>query len=456
MSQIDMARLVSMARALEDRGDAPVVQAQTSGKLGALDVVSASAEQARADAELARSVISLVRDTAGMGGAQADLAERSFGELLASGQPLSGRDVAAVVTAAVHSLQMELDADAGRKTLEEFAAAMASAPLNTLDDASLPPDLPRVNARQAAHFVAGHLEAPAENPPRAESPARPAPEMDEARNDLEQFRSRLGGSPHYPDGRPSYEPSSKTFFGIPLESCRAWCQERIDRSTVGKSFWKAVGRAFGLSETPLTPFERAALYMESMRALAVHRDRLADAFRRDASEGSRLMGALTRLACHPAANGGSEGMIRNIDEGLELFRTQYENAKLQGQLEDFFAALGGVCFENRMTMLQEYAMAHPLPGDDERAADLANVINHQPEDDMLNALAKEMAALPPDAGWEDIRSHMVDTMVGRERQRVDDAGAAQVDADGLPVRAKIAEEDIDRLREALNGVMCFE
>jgi hypothetical protein len=336
--------------------------------------------------------------------------------------------VAAVLTAAVHGLEMELSFPAGEKTLEEFAAFMQGAPLHELAANDLPAGLANVNPQQAADFVERNtvtVEAP---PPPAESAPPPAGlEVREAIEELQQFKDAMGGAPHYPDRRPTHDRDTRTFIGIPREACQAWCKKVIKEKWIPQFFWKAVGRGFGLSETSETKYEEASLQLESLRSLADNRDSLARDFRSNVNEGVSNLEKATRLACHPgyqpAADRGG-GMIRAMDEYLELFSTFYQDAKEKGNLQQFFGeALQGVCMEDRISHLQEYAQTHPV-GDD--AVVIPYDAGHDPNDTVHEALFKEMGAVVHEKGgwdnltsWKDVTDHLLNTMLNEERQGED-------------------------------------
>lgn len=460
MPNIEMTHLVETVRAFELLGDAPVVEKVEVGNMGGAEVSSMADARAKVDAEVVRNVLSQIRDTKGMEASHADLAEQLFGKLMAAGEPLSGRDVAAVITTSIHSLQLECDPEVAKQTLEEFAETLRDTPLHYLKSEHLPPRLAFVSEHHVENFVQENLveaqpqiqEAQA---PQQEIPQRPTPNIDAARQDLNQFRNDLGGTPHYSDGNPTYAASAKKFFGIPMEACKAWFQKQIDTGGILKGFWKKIGKAFGVSSTPETQFEKAALFIESMRLLSANRDRIAEAFRRSEGEGQFLMCELTRLACHPGSNGGSEGMIRNIDNSLEMFEVQYARAKERGELLDFYRALDGVCFENRMTMLTEYALAH---ADVDPGAEVAQpegtfkvlpqfVADHSEGDTMFETLSKEYGAIVqsnPDVEftWENVSTHLKNTVVGMVRQPGDEIGAS--------VARAITAEDIESLRDKMS------
>ena len=475
MNPVEMTDLVSTVRAFEQLGDAPVIQKAEIGKMGSAEVCQGADAHAQADAALAREVISQIRQTKGMDKANADQAERLFGELLSSGKPLSGREVAAVITTTIRSLQLECDPETAAQSLEEFAQTLQDIPLHYLKAEDFPPKLAAVSEQQIENFVKERI---VENEPMAQVAnamqdfaPRATPNIDAARQDLVQFRQQLGGTPHFPDGNPTYATSIKKFCGVPLEACQAWFQKQIDNSRILKGFWKAVGRAFGLNDQPQTQFEKAALFIESMQLLSANRDRIAAAFRRSVGEGQTLMAEITRLACHPGSNGGAEGMIRNIDNSLELFETQYLNAKNKGQLQEFFSALDGVCFENRMTMLTEYALAHAdlePAGHVEVEAEAAGgsqlkreMVDHLPNDTMADALSKEIGAIlfkNPDVEmtWEVISNHLKDYCGGMVRHAVDPEGNLVYDENNNPVIRAITADDIESLRTYLNDMLYFE
>ena len=152
MANIEMTSLVESVRAFELLGEAPVIEIEV-GSMGGAEVASVADVRAKADAELVRCVLSQVRDTNGMGKSHVDEAERLFGELLASGKPLSGREVAAVITTSIRSLQVECDPETAMQTLEEFAQTLQNVPLHKLKAEDFPPGLASVNERQVESFV---------------------------------------------------------------------------------------------------------------------------------------------------------------------------------------------------------------------------------------------------------------------------------------------------------------
>ncbi|WP_458401003.1 hypothetical protein [Mailhella sp.] len=456
MSQISMESMVGMIRTFETLGEAAVVE--SSGKLDGRDAAQVRTDQAKANENLIRNILDDVRKTQGMGAAQVTLAEQAFGELAASGDPLQGREVAAVLTTLVHSVQMELDPEAGLKELEDFAKTLQSAPLHELDEASFSADLPRVSHEQVEAFVAANTTV--ESAPASLAASQTLTKIDEAVADLQPFKDAMGGAPHYPLGRPCYDADSKKFFGIPMEACQTWCRKQIENATFGKPFWTFVGKLFGVSSSPETSYERVSLYLESMKRLAANRDQIVAALREDASQGSRFLSTTTRLAAHVSTN-GVDATIATIDSALGMFASQYELAKQRGKLQDFFEhALRGVCFEDRTRQLQEYAFATTFAGEEDIQQDPnllyispINVVEHSESDDMATALSKEIMAIrnsTPDRefSWNEFKLHFMTSLQGRTFVGTDPETGAPT---GAPVA--ISENAIEDLHEYFRDIL---
>ena len=458
MSQISMESMAQGIRSFEALGEDAVIQETLTGKLGGSDVTQVQTEQARATELFIRSTLETIRNTQGMGEAQVTLAEQAFGDLVSSGGPLLGRDVAAVLTALVHSVQMELDPEAGLQELETFARTLQSAPLHELDESSFSADLSRVSHAQVEEFVAANTTT--ETDPASLAASQTATKVDDAIADLQQFKEAMGGAPHYPNGTPSYEAHSKKFFGIPLEACQAWCQKQIKNATIGKPFWLFVGKLFGVSSTPATPYEEVSLYLESMKRLAANRDAIVSALRRDGASGSELLTTTTRLAAHVSMN-GVEQTIATIDSALGMFATLYEQARQNGTLLDFFEnALRGVCFEDRTRQLQEYAFATTFAGEEDVQQDPnrlyispINGVEHSESDDMATALSREIMAIrnsTPDRefSWNEFKLHFMTSLQGRTFIGTDPETGAPT---GAPVA--ISENAIEDLHEYFRDIL---
>ena len=459
MSQVSMESMVNIIRSFEALGDHAVVE--SFGKMDGRDVAQVQTDQSRATQSFIRSIVSEVRNTQGMGESQATMAEKAFGELASRGTPIKGREVAGVLTTIVYSLQLELDPEAGLQELEAFARTMQSAPLHTLNEESFSADLTRVSHAQVETFVAANTTV--EVDPASQAASQTISTVDAAIDDLQQFKDAMGGAPHYPSGRPCYEAQSKKFFGIPLEACQAWCQKQIDNATVGKSFWKFVGRQFGVSSSPVTTYERVSLYLDSMKRLAENRDQIVSALKENPSRGAALLSSTTRLAAHVTMN-GADATIATIDSALGMFATLYEQARQNGTLLDFFEnALKGVCFEDRTRNLQEYAFLHLSADSGDIAPSAPGVLyispinspEHNADNDISYVLSREIMAIKnsnpdKDFSWEEFKQHFMACMSGQTFIGFDPASGVPT---GEP--AVISEETVESLHEYFRDMLCI-
>jgi hypothetical protein len=410
-----------------------------------------NSHQALANEAVAQEIVAMIRENPQMGDRPADAAQAAFGELGRSGTPTTGREAAVVLTSVIHTLQEELSFQAGEQTLEDFAAFLQQRPLHLLREEDTPARIGEVNPEQAAAFVERnvHVDVEAPAPPAAPQENSAVRVVGRATESLQEYREAMGGAPNYPDRRPTREPDPRTFFGIPIESCRDWCRQvPLKNNWIPQWFWKAVAHGFGVSEASTeTPYEDASLSLESIRNMAENRDRFAAAFQRDPDEGICLFRSATRWTAHMGDNGGPDGMIRNIDAYLELFAALYENAEADGTLETFFReALTGVCFEHRFANLQQYAQQHPLPG-----GEGAYLPPHNEDSTVMETLNAELLILVARLGgdstalnWDNMRAHFLENLQGIER----------VGADGA--RITITPETIDSFRDELNTLYFFE
>ncbi|MDR2891992.1 MAG: hypothetical protein LBV80_02750 [Deltaproteobacteria bacterium] len=415
----NMTNLVSAIRGFENMGDAPVVSTG-SANLEGREISADNSPRAKAEAEVLGNIINTIRQTEGLGDSAASFVQSSFGDITAGNRPITGREVAAVLTAAVHGLEMELSFPAGEKTLEEFAALLQNTRLDDLKFSALPQNLEAVNLQQATAFMEKNISTVTETvvpPPVISDTART---IHSAIEDLQQFKEALGGSPHYGNNRPTHSDEIKFFGRRPIESCRVWCQERIDKNTLFlRPIWKAIGNYFGLGDTRQTQYEEVSLRLESLRLLAEHRDSLALGFQEDIKDGLFNFCKTTRMLCHPelqSADDQAGGIIEAMDSYLVMFSDVYKDAKENGTLEKFFSkAFTGVCMEARFSDLTEYSIGFD-PG-------------HRKDDTYLTAFAKEVGVLQHEIGsenltWQNISDHLVKNMVGWER--LDEEG-------GIPV-----------------------
>ena len=349
---------------------------------------------------------------------------------------------------------------------------MASHSLDLVEPEDLGDGLAQVNPEDARVFVANNI---VESPPAPPPTVRHTPEINDIRAGLESFKEQFGGAPNYADGNPRHEEVSKKFFGIPIESCRAWSQKTLDKGWFPSSLWKAVARGFGVATEGTrvsTRFETHALHLDSVRRMDANRDIIAAAFRSGVGPGEESFSSLTRLACHASSNGGAEGMISAIDNYLAMFKTYYQAARQAGPeaLNEFFdAACRGVCFENRATRLTNYAETHmhllePEGADGTGAVGLnmSAVADHQENDTFIDAIGRERAVLAgqePPASLKDTCRHLLQTLIGREKIQMnpDDLSEPLLDAETRqPVRERITADNLKPVLRYIVEVVDFE
>jgi hypothetical protein len=364
--------------------------------------------------------------------------------------------VAAAMTAAVEGLQAEKSA--GEKTLEEFAAYMQSAPLDELKQKDAPKNLDALNPQQIENFVEQNT-VPVDPPPQltpSTAAAQTALDIKDAVEELQQFKAALGGSAaKYNGQRPAHGASTRMFMGRPGESCQIWVRGTIQDKWFPEFFWNAMGKYFEV-DVNISQYDKASLYLDSMRLLAENRDMLEQAFIDDLSKGGITFSKVTRLAGHPdlqpiivgEENSQAKGMMRIIDSYLELFSALYKDAKEKETLEQFFSeALNGVCMEARIGFLQAYAATNPVGANEAIPFDPG----HSENDTVFAALQKEVAALSLTIKdnyddvfiWDNIFAHLANTMVGEERQ-------------GEEGRVTITAEMIENARAELNDIYYFD
>ncbi len=382
-------------------------------------------------------------------------------ELEAIEAPLTGGHVVPVLENILRKMQKSVPQPELQKVLQQFVVELHSTSLDQINISAVTSELSVIPAHQLSDVILENITS--STIPEPSNPTNPCiTKIEEAQQELEKMQKDLGGSPNFPNQKPSYNPKSKKFFGIPLESCVAWCQKQIEKKTFPVFLWKILAKAFGAKEYPESPYEKAYLYLESLKFLALNQSNIETAFLTSNSLGEDIFTSTSRLACHPSQNGGALGMIRNVQMMLELFSSQFEHAKHTSTLIPFFMNVTtGVCFEDRLSILTNHAMTNQILEAEEGGAsgglNLSKVIDHDPKDDMLTALVKEIESLATDdpsiqpyGGWNAIRDHLGSVMVGLEREAVDDSGTP------LGTRAPITMQDIERLRAAINAILFFE
>lgn len=86
-------------------------------------------------------------------------------------------------------------------------------------------------------------------------------------------------------------------------------------------------------------------------------------------------------------------MITIIHTYINMFTFQYSETKKRGELEDLFSVLDEVCFENRMSKLQEYSKVHIALQPRDLAIKPQLISHHQLNDTMLELFNKEVGSV---------------------------------------------------------------
>ena len=126
-----------------------------------------------------------------------------------------------------------------------------------------------------------------------------------------------------------------------------------------------------------------------------------------------------------------------------------------------------MCFENSMTMLTEYALAHAdldQAGDTQAAGGsqlMREMIDHLPTDTMADALSKEIGAIlftnpNVEMTWEVISNHLKDYCGGMMRYAVDNDGNPVYDENHNAVIRAITAEDVENIHEYLSLMLGIE
>lgn len=331
--------------------------------------------------------------------------------------------------------------------------------------------------------------------------------IDEMFEDIRQFKEQMGGSPNY-SGDPRLADESSSFSIVSKEAAKAWADTQIRK---GNFFMKMIGQmtnnVLGLGAVE-TDYERVNIYLDSMRRLALYKTTILNAFEDDLqkqkadteaykqaskdgkiprseqeaifnkySSGAQLLLELTRLTAHNKDNGAAVEKM-NVEASLSVLSAQYRLAKQEGRLLEFFNALDGVCFDDRVRQLLEYAQDHEVPQEqeengeeqqkDEREPlpDGALYIKSQKAIDRLligensttfTAVTSYMTAIakandiedPGTLKWSQILPELRRLMIG---QKMVDSQEAEAEMGAVPT--EVTEEALERIHEYLD-MLCM-
>lgn len=178
--------------------------------------------------------------------------------------------------------------------------------------------------------------------------------------ELNRLKKQLGGSPNYGDGAPTMEVAGKTFFGIPEEAVKDWFRMVISSRWKPRFFWRTMAGVFGVKDNiQQTDYERAHLHLQHYGMLFANKKRIMNLL--DRGERYNEFSLITGLAWHPKENGPSVEKM-NIELLEQFLTTHFLAAKAKGEraLLQYFRALQGVCFENRMSYITDYLQKHAV------------------------------------------------------------------------------------------------
>jgi hypothetical protein len=410
MPSVAMSQFVGAIRNFEGIGNQNISRSSSDmqdTRVAALGHEFQPLSTAEMDQQHIAQIIDMAKDVQGID--HAYIAD-AFRGLQSGGTPITGREVAVLLKSAIHVLAEQLSFDDGERTLEEFAAFMDRTQLGDQTDLSaLPADLARVDQEQAEAFVARHTRA---QPAPAPSPLQPTPDLDNALGDLVGYKDNFGGSPNYPHGTPVLDVAPKTFFRIPYPVAQQFFNKHGEGRGPIAAFCRFMARRFSTTPFMPTPYEEKYCNIESMRLLAQHHNEIVRLLRSDPQQAVERLTSY-HYVLHMEENGGPEGVIRMIDDYLELFTAQYWQAKDEGRLQDFFEhAVGGVCFPDRARTLAAYAMQHASDVGIENPEDLDIDPSHTTQAARL--LSRRFpdvleSAIP----WAEARAYLIETMGGQ-------------------------------------------
>jgi hypothetical protein len=449
---VTMNTFVDAIRSFESIGDRVPVEtgAPAEGFLAGHAVAQSAAQDANIN-----EVLQLIRATSGLSPDAADIAGRCFGDMAASGKPITGREIAAVLTSLVHGAEMDAGFDP-QKTLEEFADYLTRTPLHAMRDEEFPPDLAQVTQQDAEAFVERNTAIAPASPSTPHQ--RPTPELDGAIDDMHALLGtrNFETSPNFSDGIPKFTREVKTFCGRSYETLERYWRNKAEENGIFSGICTLLANIFKVTPERPTEYEDRCLLLESMRNLERNWDEIEAAFNSDVNAGSQKLGSLTRLVIHAQDNGGAVGSLTAMRLGLETFKVQYSAAKANGELSEFFfQALDGACFPSRLRHLQEYA-------EGKMSAAEASTETQDPAvwwargDNITQACSMSLEGvfeLDETMNWAEVRAHLL------ADPTLKDVPFAKLDAIGNAVEGEyliLDENTVDEVRGYLENILCYE
>lgn len=178
-------------------------------------------------------------------------------------------------------------------------------------------------------------------------------------DDLGRLKDRLGGSPTFGDALPTIDEKENhmTLFGVPMASVKDWFRMVLDKEWKPVFFWTKIAALFNVSkENKMSQYEEAHTRIQRFGMVIANKDKIFEMI--DKQDGKELA-TVTGMAWHLADN--APGTEKLYIDFLETFLSdQYNEAKTEGDdaLIEYFNAFKGICFEDRIGYLENYAKAH--------------------------------------------------------------------------------------------------
>ncbi|RUR04233.1 hypothetical protein [Legionella sp. km772] len=148
-------------------------------------------------------------------------------------------------------------------------------------------------------------------------------------------------------------------MGQPLTAVKDWFRMTLQKKWFPEFFWTAVAKLFNVSDKTTT-YEEAHQRIQRFGLVSANMEQVHNIL--DGGDPKRYIefNQMTGLAWHPSDNGvGIEKYYLNMMN--DFMTTYYEDAKARGDdaLIEYYKAYTGVCFEDRMKLIEQYMAAHP-------------------------------------------------------------------------------------------------
>lgn len=193
---------------------------------------------------------------------------------------------------------------------------------------------------------------------------------------------RWGGSPHYGNAMPQLEPLRHSRFGNRTWAhIRSYCNKQIEKGGIHALFGRTLakiqgvpleaGQSCGISDTK---FEKAALFLNKVRILALNANWIMSQFENKEGESDNdainrvctTVSDICQLQLHPSENltmHTKQFLQSEIRTLIQSTLAGYDVAVEKNNLADYFTALAdGVCFQGCVTYVTEFLDNNGMTG----------------------------------------------------------------------------------------------